>query len=115
MAKLTGISEIRELLGDDDFLKVVEAFGGRRLYIPRSKGHLYSPHANGLDPAINAKLVDFAAGVAIRVPLARDFCAGCYRARGMSHAAIASKLGMTETGVDKLFKRRAGKPGGKTP
>jgi len=44
------------------------------------------------------------------VPLARELRARHYRERGSSNAEIALKLGMSETGVNRLFKAMPDKP-----
>ncbi|MGW9946973.1 hypothetical protein J2W92_002310 [Rhizobium leguminosarum] len=41
----------------------------------------------------------------IRVPLGRELRATRYREAGMTNRDIARKLGLTETGVEKIFKR----------
>ncbi|MEO7470201.1 MAG: hypothetical protein ABIV36_24640, partial [Sphingobium limneticum] len=46
----------------------------------------------------------------IRVPVARDIRARHYRAGGLSNGAIASRLGITEPAVNKLFARMAEPP-----
>lgn len=99
--------ELLELLGDATFIKFVEAFGGLRLYIPSRERRA------DIDKAIGAeashRLHDRFEGSYIRVPLARELRARQYRSRGESNASIARRLGITESGVDKLF-RRAGHP-----
>jgi arsenate reductase-like glutaredoxin family protein len=44
------------------------------------------------------------------VPLGREQRAHAYRQSDMSNAMIARKLGITETGVDKLFRRTGAQP-----
>lgn len=51
------------------------------------------------------KLIDRYASSYLRVPMAREIRAAHYRAKGMSNPKIAVRLGMTETGLDKLFSR----------
>nr|WP_277924248.1 LuxR C-terminal-related transcriptional regulator [Sphingomonas sp. CROZ-RG-20F-R02-07] len=46
----------------------------------------------------------------VRVPLAREQRALHYRAIGKSNAQIARALGITESAVDKLFRRRSDAP-----
>ena len=57
-----------------------------------------------------SKLSGYYAGAQLRIPLARELRARHYRANGDSNGEIATKLGMTETGVDKMFDRMANPP-----
>jgi hypothetical protein len=95
---------LRLLLGDAAMVSLAQAFGGRRLYVPEK---IDSTHpittAIGADAA--AKLSRRYSLAFIRVPLARELRARHYRAQGRSNGEIATKLGITETGVDKLFAR----------
>jgi DNA-binding NarL/FixJ family response regulator len=92
------------LLGLEALISLSEAFGGRRLYVPQDLGDEHPiARAIGAQPA--ARLVRRYSLAFIRVPLARELRARHYRARGLSNGDIASKLGITETGVDKLFAR----------
>ncbi|SDA39340.1 hypothetical protein [Mesorhizobium qingshengii] len=101
-------AELLGLLGADDFLRLVEAFGGTRLYVPRSGDT--TEIAKHLGTAVATKLGNRYSGTYLRVPLAREQRARHYRGIGHSNADIARRLGMTETGVDKLFRRMPGKP-----
>ncbi|RUU46476.1 MAG: hypothetical protein EOQ98_19350 [Mesorhizobium sp.] len=101
-------AELLGLLGKDDFLRLVEAFGGTRLYVPRSGDT--TAIAKQLGIAAANRLGNRYSGTYLRVPLARDHRARHYRGLGHSNADIARRLGMTETGVDKLFSRMPGKP-----
>ena len=96
--------ELLSILGEVDFVRLVEARGGLRLFVP------HGVVIEDLGETISDKLRDRYAGSYLRVPLARAFRARLYRERGMSNAAIARKLGITETGVDKLFQRMPNKP-----
>lgn len=100
--------ELLDLLGPDDFLRLVEAHGGTRLYVPRTDNGSALPDEIGLEAV--EKLQALRAGEWIRVPLAREWRARQYRANGLSNAKIAVKLGLTETGVNKLFFRMEDKP-----
>lgn len=101
-------AELHRLLGEADFLRLVEAYGGTRLFLPRSAAK------ESLTEAVSAKaaaaLAERYAGSYIRVPLARELRARHYRAAGLSNAQIARRLGIAETGVDKLFDRMPNKP-----
>lgn len=102
-------SELASVIGEVAFVRLAEAFGGTRLYVP---ANLKPDHeiirAIGADAA--RRLVERFAPVAIRVPLAREERTRHYRAAGRSNAQIASALGMTETGVDKLIARMQDAP-----
>lgn len=91
------------LLGEADFLRFVEAFGGLRLYIPTRDPHHKIADAIGSEGA--ERLVSAYGRAHIYVPLARALRAQHYRACGLTHQEIARRLGITESGVERLLKR----------
>jgi hypothetical protein len=91
------------LIGDTAYLALVERYGGIRLYVPRSAGQSELPGHIGEDAA--AKLASAFGGEYIKVPLDRELRARHYRKAGLSNAEIARRLGITESGVERLFKR----------
>lgn len=95
---------LQALLGPGPFVALCERFGGRRLYVPQSLD-ADSPIVQAVGADAAAKLMRRYSLAFLRVPLAREHRARHYRAQGFSNGAIATKLGMTETGVDKLFAR----------
>lgn len=101
--------ELRAMLGDEAFIALAETFGGRRLYVPSiiDEDHLIA-QTIGTAPA--KRLSSRLSPDTIRVPLAREFRARHYRAAGCSNGEIASKLCITETGVEKLFRRMNSPP-----
>ncbi|TCT35393.1 hypothetical protein [Martelella mediterranea] len=94
--------ELRDMLGGEDFLKLVERVGGIRFYVPNDPAK--SADKEGLGSDILHRLSAAYAGEYIKVPLARRWRADQYRLQGQSHADIARRLGMSESGVYKLFK-----------
>lgn len=95
--------ELIALLGEPDFVRLVEAYGGIRLYVP--VGATATQLSEALGETVAARLATRYACCHIRVPLARDLRARHYREAGLSNAEIARKLGITESGVVKLFGR----------
>lgn len=95
---------LRALLGAEALVSLAEAFGGRGLYVPQEIGADH-PIVRAVGIHAAAKLAKRYSLAFIRVPLARELRARHYRAKGLSNGEIASKLGITETGVDKLFAR----------
>ena len=95
--------ELLELLGPEAFLKLVERFGGDRLYIPKSESGTIVEEALGAEAA--AKLARHYGGDYPRIPLARAFRARQYRKAGLGNPAIARRLGLTVSGVERLFQR----------
>lgn len=106
MSDLT--SELHDALGDAGFLKLTDAHGGIRIYIPKD------PHGSALAGDIGidnaARLSKMFPGGYIRVPVAREFRARHYRRQGESNSMIARRLGLSETGVEKLFSRAPKEP-----
>lgn len=102
-------SELLGLLGEQAFVALAERFGGTRLHIPANIGAEDDlARLLGAEPA--ARLSRRYTSAQIRVPLARELRARHYRAQGLSNSAIARRLGITESGVDKLFRRMASPP-----
>jgi len=103
------VAELVALLGERHFIALAEAFGGRRIYVPtKVNDDSDIAKAIGLNAArllSGRKSPDY-----LRVPLARQLRACHYRAAGFSNGDIATKLGMTETGVNGLFARMDGPP-----
>jgi hypothetical protein len=102
--------ELAELIGERAYVRLAEEFGGTRLYVPATIGPDHDiAKVVGLSAA--RILSERLGGAAtIRVPLAREARARQYRAAGWSNAKIARALGITETGVDKLFGRMPDAP-----
>ena len=83
--------DLRELLGDEDFLALVETFGGDRLYIPKSAEGTIVSAALGGEAA--ARLAARYGGDYPRIPLAREFRARQYRAAGLANPASPASSG----------------------
>lgn len=100
---------LHSILGEDGFVRFCQALGGTRVYV---SWKLSDDHdvvqAVGREAA--DKLSRQLAPATIRVPLARRERALYYRRQGLSDAAIARKLGITENGVGKLFRREQDLP-----
>lgn len=101
--------QLLQVLGEDDYVRFTQEFGGTRVYVPY-KCREGSDLVNALGMAACEKLSQALAPATIRVPLARRERALYYRARDLSNAKIARKLGMTETGVNRLFATEATVP-----
>jgi hypothetical protein len=99
--------ELEALIGTEALVHLAEAFGGTRLYVPAGMGAAH-PIAEAIGLPAARKLSERLAPDTIRVPLAREQRARHYRAHGRSNGQIASALGMTEPGVNALFKRLDG-------
>lgn len=97
--------ELETLIGEEALVRLAEAFGGTRLYIPVKISAAHDiAKAVGLEAA--RVLSERLAPDVIRVPLAREQRARQYRERDkLSNAQIARRLGMSEPGVNQLFKR----------
>ncbi|MCY1667873.1 hypothetical protein [Rhizobium sp. SL86] len=95
--------DLLDVLGEDGFFELVEAHAGVRIYVPADISRSDLPSTIGEDLA--ARLCKKYSGAYIRVPLAREFRARRYVEADLSVRDIAKRLGLTETGVDKLLKR----------
>lgn len=103
--------ELHDALGVVGFLVLTEVYGGLRLFVPNDNLRSALGEQIGEDNA--RRLAKLYGGSYIRVPLAREFRARIYRNAGAKNGEIARKLGLTETGVEKLFRRSEKKLGGK--
>nr|WP_153315427.1 sigma factor-like helix-turn-helix DNA-binding protein [Agrobacterium tumefaciens] len=90
-------------LGEDGFFSLVEAHAGVRLYVPSDPERSELSSTIGVDAAY--RLAKAYPGGYIRVPLAREFRARRYVDAEMSNRDIAKRLGLTESGVERLLKR----------
>ena len=96
-----------DLLGEEGLRRLAEFRGGARLYVSAAGGAL----AGAIGAQAAGLLAQRYAGSYIRVPLAREIRARHYRGvLGLSNAAIARRLGITESGVDRLFQAMPKKP-----
>ena len=100
---------LKGVLGTEGFVRFCQELGGTRVYIPYAMRE-----ENEIVKAVGQELADklsrALAPATIRVPLARRDRALHYRAAGLSDAKIARRLGITESGVSKLFGREADLP-----
>jgi hypothetical protein len=97
-------AQLFDLLGEEKFVRLCEELGGTRLYVPTNlrDSHvlvqlLGRKAASDLSRAFSPD--------SIRIPLARDRRALHYRRKGLTCGKIARLLGITESGVNKLFNR----------
>lgn len=105
--RLTGL--LLRLLGAAGLVALAERRGGTRLYVPKPPA-LDTDLAREIGQEAAEALADRSGGHYIRVPLARELRARHYRAAGASNAEIARRLGMSESGVDRLFNAMPRKP-----
>lgn len=99
-------ADLHALLGDAGFLALVETYGGQRPYIGLD-AEKFRPI---LGDALAERFVQTYGGDRLHVPLARAFRARQYRLAGESDKAIALRLGITVSGLERLFDRMPGKP-----
>ena len=96
--------ELLALLGAEDFIRLVEAYGGERRYIPKSETG--TEISGKLGEGVAAQLAKRFGGDELSIPLARGFRARQYRADRLNNREIAKRLGISVNGVEKLFRRR---------
>ena len=102
MQKKTKTWELSAYLSDAELVALAEAFGGTRLHVPIRAGDDHQiVRVIGRDGF--AKLSAVYAPDTIRIPICRELRALHYRTQGLSNAQIASRLCMTETGVNAMF------------
>ena len=92
------IDYLVEPLGLDDALRLIEAYGGSRLYVPK----MFDPDcklAQEFGDQMARSMVARWGGDMLKVPSVRWWRILLYRREGMSYAQIARKLGCSETTV----------------
>lgn len=97
---------LMQILGEADFVRLCQELGGTRVYVPY-KCREGSDLVDAIGEAACEKLSRALAPATIRVPLARRERAIYYRAQDLSNAKIARRLGITETGVNRIFAEEA--------
>lgn len=97
-------ADLVEIVGEAAAVALAENFGGTRLYVPQRLKDCH-PIVRAIGADAGKALVEAFHTSTIKVPLARELRARHYRAAGLSHAKIAARLGLTESGVRGLFKR----------
>ena len=92
------LAEIEQIVGRESAIEVALTYGGQRIYIPRE-----FDAASGSHPLCRLFAVDVASAIAARfsgcvisVPLARRHVALHLAGRGLSSAAIAGRLGVSQ-------------------
>lgn len=95
---------ISDHLDEEEMIALAEAFGGTRLYIPVTAK---DDHAivQALGRQTYGKLAASFSPDTIRVPLCRELRALRYRSEGYSTGRIATRLCMTESGVERIVAR----------
>jgi hypothetical protein len=100
--------ELLLLIGPSALVRLAEAHGGTRLYVPVSAERTGLTRLLG-EEAVE-KLVRRYGRDYILVPLARELRARHYRAAGASNGDIARRLGITERAVERIFAGMANPP-----
>lgn len=96
-------ADLIEILGEDGFFALTEAFAGVRLFVPRDIARSELPEKIG-ETLAKALSRSYGANY-VKVPLARTFRARRYRKAELSNRDIALRLGLTESAVEKIFTR----------
>lgn len=96
--------QLFSLLGEEAFVRLCQAVGGTRLYVPTK-----IPEGHEIVASIGTHAAELLAREfspdTIRIPLAREQRVRFYRKQGHSIVAIARKLGITENGVGRIIAR----------
>jgi len=95
--------DLVELLGEENFIRLVEHYGGQSCYIADRAEKSFMTSVLGED--IMKVLAYYYGGTPLKVPIGRAYLARHYRLKGMNNREIARKLLVTESTVYRLFKR----------
>jgi hypothetical protein len=96
------LAHLVRLIGADAMLRLIEARGGTRLYVPQVPDDA-SPIAADIGLEAARALAREYGGETIKVPTCKVWRARVYHARGLSYAKIARRLGCTESTVWRLL------------
>ncbi len=97
------VAELVECLGVEGTLKLIEARGGVRIFVPKPANIAESWLADILEPQGLQKLAQAFGATEIAVPLCREWRARLLlHAGGRSQADIARMVGATESWINKL-------------
>jgi hypothetical protein len=100
----TTIAVVRTVLTSAEFVRLAEALGGDRVFVPKKPIETNAlVRAIGMDAA--ARVIEAIGSGWLAVPLARPERALQYRAEGLKDHQIARRLCMTRSGVERLLKR----------
>ena len=97
-------AELIDAIGEDGLIALANEYAGTRLNVP-AKMYLTHRIVEVIGAAKAKALCERFGPDVIRVPLARELRARVYRTSGLSNARIAVRLGITEAGVEGIFKR----------
>lgn len=79
-------------------LALIEAFGGTRIYVPKSPNQA-SPLVQAIGRDAAALLAAAHGGDELNIPIARHWQVRCLKAQGLSYSQIALRLRITENSV----------------
>ncbi|MFZ5744819.1 MAG: hypothetical protein ACOY7T_10135 [Pseudomonadota bacterium] len=102
--------EIIRVIGKEAAIALAEEFAGTRLYIPANVGDDH-PITAAIGREAADKLCAHYSPTTICVPLLREARAVHHRCKGLSHAKIAVRLGVTEKAIERIFLRRRQREG----
>lgn len=97
--------ELLALLGSEGYLLLLEHYAGSRLFVPKMATSTVTQLVDDITIVHAEKLTAYCGGETIRVPLDRDFRAIAYKQKGFSTRKIVRLLGLTESGLDRLWSR----------
>jgi hypothetical protein len=104
-----GLSLLIEVLGLDDTLRLIEARGGTKMWVPlgvnNSSAKLRADLEAEFGEAMARALIRGFGGDRISVPLCKEWRTALYASRGMTHAEIARKVGLHADTVWRRLKR----------
>lgn len=104
------LQSIVDTLGVQGTIALADHAARRTIYIPTAMPR-YHPLVRALGHSAALKLCIQFGGQRLTVPTANSLRAPHYRAMGLTHAEIASKIGMTASGVQAMLARQRKKAG----
>lgn len=96
-----------DLLGVDDTVRLIEAFGGITLTVPVKGSAAWQKLAQRVGAELAHKLSDCFGTDALTVPLCKEWLMRLYAAQGLTHDAIARRLNVSSRTVRRTLSVRA--------
>ncbi len=98
--------ELLALVGPDSFLKLVESYGGNRIYVPHGARQDFDYDlSQKIGSEAAEKMMREYPGLQLRIPLAREFRVKRYNEDGLSNGEIAVRMVMSRSGVERIISR----------
>ena len=102
---MSELPSLRELLGDEAALLLIEKCGGTRIVVPQYITPTHDLRAQ-LGDEVFIDLVRYFGGTRLFVPIARQWRIDMYSSQKLTQAQMARKIGCAETWVQRVLRKK---------